>query len=272
VISCVLFSYKNKNLKRVVDELILNTKNQIFIVVFDKHNLNRKNLFSDLSYKNKVEYHHVAWDAIKSPIDYKKEILYNSNSEYFLSISDDILVSTNWDAESIDFLKTKDIVLSGSGRLTLEKKNLFFFSQLRQKSLDFNKTNFIDKNFIFCRTGILKGVYPHNLKYFGEDEMLSLNLFNKNIEIFSLPSGLYRDMLVRSIENSYTTFSLEHNYNLVIEEYKKAPEEFLTVCGIDRNSLCPLPYAHNDVEYNPEQLSFQDLDSRKFVMDIRGIY
>ena len=256
----------------VVDELILNTKNEIFIVVFDKHNLNRKNLFSDSAYKNKVEYKHVVWDEIKSPIDYKKEILYNSNSEYFLSISDDVIVSKNWDEESISFLKTKDAVLSGSGHLALEKKNLFFFKQLRKNSLSFNKTNFIDKNFIFCRTGILKGTYPNNLKYFGEDEMLSLNLFNKNTEIFSLPSGLYKDLLVRSMENSYTTLSLEHNYNLVIEEYKKAPEEFLVACGIGRDSLYPLPYAHNDVEYNPDGLSFQDLDARKFVMDIRGIY
>ena len=272
MISCVLFSYKNKNLKRVVDELILNTKNKIFIIVFDKHNLDRKNLFSDSMYKNKVEYRHVVWDEIKGPIDYKKEILYNSSSEYFLSISDDILVSKDWDEESINFLKTKDVVLSGSGELTLEKKNLFFFKQLRKKSLSFNKTSFIDKNFIFCKTSTLQGVYPNNLKYFGEDEILSLNLFNRKTEIFSLPSNLYRDLLVRSIENSYTVFSLEHNYNLVIEQYKKAPEEFLIACGIDRNSLYPLPYAHNDVDYNPDELSFQDLDARKFVMDIRGIY
>jgi hypothetical protein len=272
MISCVLFSYKNKNLKKVVDELILNTKNEIFIVVFDKHNLDRKNLFSDLMYKNKVEYRHIVWDEMKSPIDYKKEILYNSSSEYFLSISDDILVSKDWDEESINFLKTKDVVLSGCGELTLEKKNLFFFKQLREKSLSFNKTSFIDKNFIFCKTSMLKGIYPNNLKYFGEDEMLSLNLFNRKTEIFSLPSKLYKDLLVRSIENSYTTFSLEHNYNLVIEQYKKAPEEFLIACGIDRDSLYPLPYAHNDVDYNPDELSFQDLDARKFVMDIRGIY
>jgi hypothetical protein len=272
MINCVLFSYKNKNLKRVVDELILNTKNEIFIVVFDKHNLNRENLFSDLIYKDKVEYHHVVWDEIKSPIDYKREVLDNSSSEYFLCISDDILVSKNWDEESIDFLKTKDVVLSGSGELTLKKKNLFFFKQIRQNSLSFNKTSFIDKNFIFCKTSSLQEVYPKNLKYFGEDEMLSLNLFNKKVEVFSLPSSLYKDLLVRSIENSYTTFSLEHNYSLVVEEYKKAPEEFLVNCGIDRDTLYPLPYTHNDVEYNPNELSFQDLDARKFVMDIRGIY
>jgi hypothetical protein len=272
MISCVLFSYKNKNLKKVIDEIILNTKNEIFIVVFDKHNLNRKNLFADSAYKNKVEYRHLTWDDIDSPIDYKKQILYNSKTEYFLSISDDILVSKNWDEDLIEFLKTKDAVLSGSGKLTLVKKNLFFFTQLREKSLSFNKTNFIDKNFIFCKTDLLKEAYPDNLKYFGEDEMISLNLFNKKIDIFSLPSTIYKDLMVRSIENSYTTFSLEHNYNLVIEEYKKAPEEFLISCGIDRDSLYPLPYGHNDVEYNPSQLSFQDLDARKFVMDIRGIY
>ena len=152
MISCVLFSYKNKNLKKVVDELILNTKNEIFIIVFDKHNLNRKNLFTDSVYKNKVEYRHLNWDDIDSPINYKKQILYNSRSEYFLSISDDVLVSKNWDEELIDFLKTKNVVLSGSGKLTLTKKNLFFFTQLREKSLSFNKTNFIDKNFIFCKT------------------------------------------------------------------------------------------------------------------------
>jgi hypothetical protein len=272
MISCVLFSYKNKNLKRVVDELILNTKNQIFIIVFDKHNLNRKNLFTDSIYKNKVEYRHLIWDDIDSPIDYKKQILHNSKSEYFLSISDDILVSKNWDEDLIEFLKTKDAVLSGSGKLTLAKKNLFFFTQLREKSLSFNKTNFIDKNFIFCKTNLLKGSYPDTLKYFGEDEMISLNLFNKNIEVFSFPSAIYKDLKIRSMENSYTAFSLEHNYNLVIEEYKKAPEDFLISCGIDRDSLYPLPYAHNDVEYRPYQLSFQDLDARKFVMDIRGIY
>ena len=84
MIDGVIFSYKNKNLKACIDQMLLNTKNNIFITVFDKHPLNRKELFSDLKYFQKVDYKHVFWDEIHGPSSYTANTPYNSKSEYFL--------------------------------------------------------------------------------------------------------------------------------------------------------------------------------------------
>jgi hypothetical protein len=272
MIKAVIFSYKNKNLKLVVEELIKNTSNEIFISVLDKHNINRKDLFLNIPTSEKIEYSHIGWDELEGPADYKGQTINESSFEYSLTISDDVVVCKDWDRILIDFLKNKKAIVSGKGELSLNKKNLFFFRQDRSWSENFVKTNFADKNFIFGKTEYLKDSYPTNLKYYGEDEMLSLNLFYKKVEIFSAPSNFYEDFGLRTIENKYTTFSLEHNYNDVIENYINAPAEYLEMHKIDREVLTRLPYDPNDVAYNPYLLDFQHVDASKFITNPKSIF
>jgi hypothetical protein len=271
MIHAIIFSYQNKNLKMVVDSLLENTKNDIFISVFDKNTINRKKAFSEDRYKKDLSYTHISWDEIIGPAEYKGNSLNSTEAEYSLLVSDDTVVSKFWDEKLMSFLLDADTVVSGQGGLSIEKKDLFFFIQNREDSLDFTLTQFIDKNFIFGKTKKMKNLYPIETKYYGEEEAFSLNLFNKNIDIYSAPTGTYTDLQVKNLETEYVPFSLEHNYNSVINSYKQASENFLNFHNIPRDSLFFLPYDSNDVEYNPDLLDFQELDSRKFLFDIKGI-
>jgi hypothetical protein len=272
MISAAIFSYKNKNLKKVVDELISNTKNSIEIFVYDQNNLDRSETFLDFPYKDKVIYEHVYWDSIKSPTHYKGKTAYETPSEYFLFLSDDTVVTKHWDEKLINFLKNKKAVVSGMGKLLLEKKDLFFFKQSRSSSVDFTESGFIDRNFVFGKTKYLKDVIPQDIKYNGEEELMSLFLYNNKIKVFSAPSKFYEDLELRTITEKYVPFSLNHNYNLAIKEYKKAPEDFLSFTGIKSDELFELPYQTNDVSYDPSNLFYQDIDARKFLEGIKGIF
>jgi hypothetical protein len=272
MIHVLIYSYKNKNLKRVVDSLIENTVSDIFISIKDQHNLKRDNLFEDKKYLNKVKYEHVYWDSLVSPISYKTSELSQSSFRYFLLISDDVIVSKDWDKCLINFLQDKKAVVSGAGQLKLIQKNLFFLQQNKVFSLDFLESNFIDRNFVFGKTDFLRQAFPIDVKYHGEEEAASLALFKTGVKIFSAPSDFYTDLLARTLENKYTIFSLDHNYNLVVDELKKAPKEFLAHYGLNAETIHRLPYENNDVSYSHTSLSFHDIDSRKFIDPVNGIF
>jgi hypothetical protein len=272
MINAVIFSYKNKNLKKVIDRLINNTKMPISIFVYDQNNINRSETFSDFFYKDKVVYEHVPWDSIKSPVHYKGQTVYQSKSEYFLSISDDTLVTEGWEEALVDFLKNKKAIVSGMGSLLLEKENLFFFKQNRANASGFTESGFVDRNFVFGKTNYLKDVMPHELKYNGEEELMSLFLYDMGIKIFSAPSGLYEDLKARTILTKYVPFSLNHNYNTVVDRYRLADKGFLLLNKINADDLEKLPYQTNDVAYDPNYLVYQNTDGRKFLEDTKGIF
>jgi len=266
-IEAVIYSYKNKNLKHIVDSLVSNTSESIKITVFDQHPIDRFELFP-----KQIDYNHIIWDSQTSPCELKADILNQSSSDYFLIISDDTVLPSLWDKECKKFLNNKNIVLSGQGQLYLTQKDPFSIAQERSISVNYSKATFVDRNFIFAKTEILKKVsYPFTMKYFGEEELLSLNLYKQNIDIFSCPSNFYKDLNERTVENKYTTFSKEHNYNNFITDLKNAPFEFLVEHNIAKADLNELPYQTNDVSYDPYMLDFQQVDARKFIEDTKVI-
>jgi hypothetical protein len=272
MIHAFIYSYKNKNLKRVVDSLIENTVSEIFISIKDQHNLKRNNLFEDEKYLDKVKYEHIYWDSLVSPISYKVSELSKSSFRYFLIISDDAVVSKGWDKDLINFLQDKKAVVSGAGQLDLIQENLFYLKKNRIFSLDFLESNFVDRNFIFGKTDFLRQIFPIDIKYHGEEESASLALFKTGVKVFSAPSDFYIDLSARTLENKYTIFSLDHNYNLVVDELKKAPKEFLGFYGVNAETIKRLPYETNDVSYSHTSLSFHNVDSRKFIDPVNGIF
>jgi hypothetical protein len=271
MIEALIFSYKNKNLKKVIDQLILNTSNKIFITVFDKHDLDRSSTFSSADYSDYVKYTHIVWDELEGPAEYKANMVNNNSSKYFLMISDDILVSKSWDVELLSFINNNKTIISGAGKLSITQKNPFYLEKVWKSSDEFSFSNFINRNFIFGETLLFKDMYPSTVKYFGDEEIMSLNLFNAGVKVCSAPSWIYQDLLERTIEKKYTTFSLEHNYNSAIEILSKASQEFLDLIGLTKSSLHKLPYDPDDVAYNPYLLDFQLVNSTKFVQDIKLI-
>jgi hypothetical protein len=124
---------------------------------------------------------------------------------------------------------------------------------------------------------------PDFLKYAGEDEYWTLSFMSQGYDIYSVPTHIYRDTLYRSIENTYHTFSAEHNYNIVVDlmhkigldDYKiseSAVDNFFEFHNIDPSSIKRLPYATNDVSYNPYNLQMHDVDARRFIAGTKAVY
>lgn len=109
--------------------------------------------------------------------------------------------------------------------------------------------------------------------------------FNNGIQIYSAPSIMGSVGGERSIENIYTPFSLDHNYNEVIKifinEYcemingripRDIVRDFSVFHKFDFTELKKIPYINNDVSYKQYELEFFDVLGRKFVEKTRSIH
>jgi hypothetical protein len=271
-INVVLYSYKNKNTLKVVEKIFLNSKAAVAVHLIDQHPLDRRSLFE--KYEN-VNYHHVQWDWQHGESYYRDFAIKRTNSKYVLVISDDILLNPGWDEELINFVSDRDIVVSGSGMGIVAQKDKFFLSRKQEASDAFTISNYIDRNLLFAKTETLKSIkYPSQVKYYGQEELLSVFLFCKGVEVYAAPTSLYVDTEYRSIENLYCPFSLEHNYNVFIDLIKngssdqhvpggRSIKDFLEFHSIEIDKIYRLPFQNNDVEYDYIKLNWTD--GRRFI-------
>ena len=266
-IDVIIYSFKNKNLPKVVDAVLAGARNDVKVHVYDQHPLLREHLFTD----DRVSYSHIFWDYLYAPGTFKVKGINKTLSEYVVIMSDDILLSDNWDDQCLSQLKENaKAVISGIGIANVSKKDLFSVSVDYSFSDSFTETLLVSKNFLFAaRSTIGEISYPSDVKYFGEDELLSFRFFHKGIKVFSAPSYLAEDLKERTLETKYHTFSLEHKYNKIFTEIS---DDFWSALGFDGCPIVPLPYNPEDVSYNPNQIDFNDLDSRKFISNIKAIY
>lgn len=265
-IDAVVYSYKNKYLKEVVDNLIASTSNNIHIYVYDQHPLDRKEMFDS----TQVSYNHIFWDYLNSPCEYKSKTIHESASDYFLVLSDDILLKEGWDQDLIDFIKDDKAIVSGIGKQYFKNRDLFTIISESEGSDEFIPSNIISKNLIFSKTSTLKPVnYPIYVKYLGEDELLSFRCFEKGYTVYNAPSSLGSDLKQRTLENKYKTFSIEHKYGKVLDIIT---DNFWKYIGLEKCPILPLPYTNDDVLYNPNSLKINDIDSRKFISNVKSIY
>lgn len=273
-LNVVLYSYKNPNLVDVVRNLISSTTMSINAYVMDQHPLDRREKFKEFL---NVNYIHKFWDNINSPLDFKYEkILDNSviDAKYTLVISDDTMLSDGWAAQCLEFLNGNESVLvSGKGARKAKKLDDYFISWQEDSSELFSLTNFADRNFIFGHTKTFgKTGYPADVKYYGEEEKLSIMMYEKNISIYSAPTGTYEDLNVRTIENLYCPFSKEHNYNTLIDKLgTEIGKDWLSSLGIDSMPI-KLFYQVDDVLYDPNDLKMVDLGGERYIANTKAIY
>lgn len=277
-ITAIIYSYKNKNLLKVVRNLIDTTRSDISIYVYDQHQLDREQLFAF----EEVEYNHVFWDYQDTPIQYKSEIISGSKSPYFLILSDDCMLKDGWDQETIGFLQNKKAVVSGHGAIKVLHKDRYFLGKESLDSQDFSISHFVDRNFIFGTREYMNSFpYPDHLKYYGEEEHFSISFWRAAVDVYSGPSDLYEDLNQRTIENRYVPYSREHNYDKAISlmgetmdenRFYRTAASWLQYHNLDINKIKPLPYQNNDVPYNPNRLMFQDIDARKFISNTKAVY
>jgi hypothetical protein len=273
-IEVVLHSFKNKKLKDVVDSIIDTASSKVTLRVIDQNPTDRSKSY--LSY-DQVSYKYVSWDSIRATTSYRDEAIRTTESDFLLFISDDVLLPKDWDKTLVEI--AEDSVISGTGIVKIEHKNKFFIKAIRHQSNTTQITQYIDRNFIFAKTETLKDInYPERVKYFGEEELLSLALFISGIDIYSLPSNFYIDLQNRLFENMYSVMSLEHGYNSVVDAIRRddatnyliknrrrSRKEFLDLHNIDDQLINKLPFEKSDVSYDPENVKFLKTTPKKFV-------
>lgn len=282
-IEAIIYSYKGKHLKEVVDNLIANTENKIFITIIDQSPLIKDYFFKD---KKNIKYKHIVWDSHQSPCDFKLNAIQSSVSDYVLLIGDNVMVKKSWDTELINFLNDKKAIVSGKGKNSFKIKDSFSFKIVSEDSMSTEISNVFTRDFAFGKAETLKQFqYPRHLKYHGENETVSLLLYCSGIDIYSYCSDMYSLVAENNIENVYTPFSLVHNYNEFIKliKYgksnfikiqshdKRTIKDFIDFHGINIDKIYELPFEKNDPNYNHDQLAFQAVQGERFVGITRSI-
>jgi hypothetical protein len=282
-IEAIIYSYKGKQLKDVVENLINNTDNEIFITIIDQSPLIKDYIFKD--YKN-VKYRHVVWDSHESPCDMKLNAIQSSNSDYVLLVGDNVMVKKSWDTELIGFLDNKKAIVSGKGNTYFKLKDNFSFEIVSEDLMSTQISNVFTRDFAFGKGDILKQFeYPRHLKYYGENETVSILLYCSGIDIYSYCSNLYSKISENIIETIYTPFSLVHNYNEFVRLIKhgnsrfiniqkhnqRTVKDFINFHGIEIDKIYELPFEKNDPKYNHDQLAFQAVQGERFIGITRSI-
>jgi len=279
-IKIILYSYKNKGLKKIIENILHTSRLNFSVHIIDQNPINREEMF--LGHYN-VSYQYVKWDDQSGESFYRNFGINNSKDKYCLIMSDDVMLSDGWDYELISFVGNEDKVVSGTGLRSVKQKDIFgIYSE--SESLDaFSLSKYIDRNFIFAKTDILKSIrYPTEVKYRGQEELLSIELFRLGIDVFSAPSKTYKDLGVRTLETLYAAFSLEHNYNTFIDliheeseevsdQYLYSTKDFLKFHSIESDKLYKLPFQTNDVGYDPKSLAMLSMDGRRFMGGLNKI-
>jgi hypothetical protein len=270
----VIFSYKGSNLIEVIDDLFASASRDIYVIVYDQSPLNRK---EKLKHINNLHYTHIFWDEILSPASYKAGAISNADvyAPYTLVMSDDIMLSDGWDSTLIRHVDKNNVVVSGFNSAKLKIHDKYFLRQPTSPSEDFVITNCIDANLIFGKTETIISLdYPTDIKYLGESEKLSMNAFGRDVPIACAPSSLLKkDFCDRTMENLYSPFSIEHNYNSCIDMMvSEKHADWLNFHGVDKDSLRKIPYQIDDVPYNPYQLKFNDVEQDRFIGTVKAIY
>ena len=127
--------------------------------------------------------------------------------------------------------------------------------------------------------------FPGWLKYFGEEEILSLQYFKDDIKVYAAPENLVKINRYSTLDdfNYYVPFSKYHNYNQVINLFKNNENNIVGKLDPEiKNSfnkfhnflfegLHPLPFSTNDVSYSITDSKYDKMDGRRFIKQIQKV-
>lgn len=264
-IKVFIYSYKNKNLLENLQDIINKQSNQndISYYIYDQNNVNRDFLFNKV--RANIVYNHVRWDDIKS-ITYHRNmaLLHYSNSKYYLELDSNISLMNEWDTYFLSNIEDKKII-SGFGMPKLSINKHYVVTD-RQHSDSIKETNYIDTDLIFCsQIDAMTLIKLKSLKQVGQNLFASILFLNKGYSIYSLPSNLYRKA-VQENANTYRSFSVNHGYNKMLSYIKKENNErFESFHKISIKDIPEIPYQVDDVLYSEYKISFEDMDTPRFL-------
>ena len=114
---------------------------------------------------------------------------------------------------------------------------------------------------------------------------MSLNIFTAGNNIYCAPSEIFTKVGKPTIEELYAPFSINHNYNEVVEllhhgsnsfidlrSKVRSVKDFAKFHDIDFLNLKKLPFQTNDVAYDPADMNFNSVDARRFVARTKAIH
>ena len=228
---------------------------------------------------------YIFWDHITSPSKYIQTSLSSSKEEYVLILADNVILPERWDSVFINLTNGTSKILSGQGKTNILQKDLFFLTEEIEKTNEPTISHWINKDLIFCKKSyFLLFQYPQYLKHFGINEVLSVSAFCHGIDVVSLPSESFTKIADDTVGVLYTPFSIKHNYNDAISllktginkysnltNLKRTVQEFASLHSLSTDTLKPLPFLEDDVQYDPHNNSFDKIDSRKFMTKIHYI-
>jgi hypothetical protein len=296
-INVVLYSYKSKDAIDTLKDLMDKRSGKIFIFVHwhDQNAVDRSKLLEDLinSYNNcNGDYFHINWDNNEGAAEYKDGRLKATfGGKYHMSITPGTTLFKNWDTEFIDYVKDKNVIISGNKKVQLDNSKIFYITKTFTDISDYTVTNYIDRNLIFGNVVMMKNSklggynFPGWLKYYGEEEILSLQYCIDDIEVVAAPTNLVtiNEYSTLTDFNYYVPFSKYHNYNQVIKLFKTGSNEIIGSIGKDKiekfskklnfdfSSLHYLPFFANDVFYKVGETSYDKLGGRRFIKPVKGV-
>lgn len=272
------YSYKSKELKKCIDSLLMNhSKNtELEIHVYDRNNMNRSRQFYE------IPYNHIVWDSTESNFTFRDDFINSNSADYILVLDGAKTFIKDWDEVLINNLNNNEII---SGNHSIEFKNdfhKFFITYKKDIVKEKTLTKWIDPSFIFTTFEIFKNLPSlSKLKYHGQEEVLSAYCFANNIKIYSMDTDFLIELDNAIYKQDYIPFSLNHNYNLVIDMFKgkenvffKTPlniKDFEKFLGYAVSKLSYHPFPENDIEYST-QTSIDDLEGERFFGGINSIY
>lgn len=282
-INIFIYSYKGKYLKDVIQQIINNSskKHSIGIGIYDQHPLDRKDIFEKMG----VGYKHLFWDWITNHSGLRASNAMWSKSNYFMLLSDNVMLSKDWDVKLIEACKPNQII-SGNHQVAISAKNVFYIQKEKIETSEIVQTDFIDRDLIFGDKKTMSNLnYPSYIKYNGVEEVLSLDLFTRGIPVFAMPTDFYTLASKPTMETLYVPFSINHNYNEAITMLKTGinccgsilgrdltVDDFCKRHNFDFKSLEPLPFETNDVQYDPEKLNFNQIDARRYTATTKAVH
>jgi hypothetical protein len=283
-IKVIIYSYKGKKLQSVIENLQKNSSgyNKIFYDIWDQYPLLRDTTIGKMQ---NVNYQHIFWDHVYGPSKYINISIESCKEEYVLILSDNIFLLENWDEVFLNTINGTNNILSGQGKTIIMQDDIFFIKTLNDHSSTATISNWIDKDFIFCKKSQISLIkYPKYLKYLGINETMSILAFCNNINIVSLPSDSFVKISDNTIGKLYTPFSIIHKYNEMLQLIKTGKNNYINLDGLPRtlqdftsfhslsvDSLKYLPFIQDDVDYDPHEMKFDKLDSRKFMTRVHYI-
>jgi hypothetical protein len=296
-INVVMYSYKSKNAIDTLADLMKKTSDNVFIFIHwhDQNAINRSKLLEDLvnTYKNcNGQYVHINWDNNEGAVNYKDIRLKSTvGGKYHMTITPGTKLFQNWDNEFINYVKDKNVIISGNKQVKFDNSKIFFVNKTFNDASDYTVTNYIDRNLIFGNVAMMKNSklgdynFPGWLKYYGEEEVLSLQYFTDNIQIVCAPTKLVNIDEYNTLTdfNHYVPFSKYHNYNQVIKLFKTGANErighygqekidkFSKTHNFDFSSLHWLQFWGNDVAYTVSETSYDKLGGRRFIKQIKEV-